>query len=720
IYVDHHDPFEVLGMHLVKEKGKQGVVVRAFLPQAGEVFVLEERGKKEYSMDKIQENGFFEVFIPNKKEVFPYQLKLVDLEGNEKVFHDPYSFLPILTPFDQHLFSEGNHHRVYEKMGANLMTINQVSGVHFAVWAPGAKRVSLIGDFNNWDGRVHQMRVLGSCGIWEIFIPGLAAGAVYKYEIKIHNNDLLIKSDPYAFFSELRPNTASKVYDINQYQWHDQKWIDERVNKNLMAEPISMYEVHLGSWMRVSEENNRFLTYRELAEKLIPYVKEMGYTHIELLPVAEHPFDQSWGYQVTGYFAVTSRHGTPDDFKYFVEQCHLNQIGVIMDWVPGHFPKDEHGLRYFDGSALYEHQDPREGEHMDWGTLIFNYGRAEVKNFLISNALFWFDKYHIDGVRVDAVASMLYRDYSRNEGEWVPNKYGGRENLEAIDFIKESNALIYQYYPGALTIAEESTAWGGVSRPVHLGGLGFGFKWNMGWMNDMLSYVEKEAIHRKYHQNMITFALLYAFHEKFVLVLSHDEVVHGKRSLLDKMPGDMWQKFANLRVLYGFMYGHPGKKLVFMGGEFGQWHEWDSDHSLDWHLLQFEPHQKLRAFIKDLNYLYRNEEALYKKDFDLEGFEWIDFHDADNCVISFIRKSDYSHLIFVCNFTPVPRENYRIGVPWHAYHKEVLNSDSELYGGSNMGNDGGVWSECSAWQGRPFSININIPPLSVVVFKPEV
>lgn len=626
----------------------------------------------------------------------------------------------VLTDFDLHLIGEGSHYKKYEKLGAHVMEINGIKGVHFAVWAPNAKRVSVIGDFNNWDGRRHPMRVLGSSGVWEIFIPGLDEGELYKFEIKSKShNYIAVKVDPYAFYFELRPKSASIVYNINKYQWNDSTWMEMRAKKNWFESQVSIYEVHLGSWMRVPEEGNRWLTYRELADKLVKYVKEMGYTHIELLPVTEHPLDASWGYQTIGYFAPTSRFGTPEDFMHLIDQCHQNNIGVILDWAPAHFPRDAHGLGFFDGTCLYEHEDPRKGEHRDWGTLIFNYGRNEVRNLLISNALFWFEKYHVDGLRVDAVASMLYLDYSRKEGEWIPNIFGGRENLEAIDFLKKFNEIAHEYHSGILTIAEESTAWPGVSRPTYLGGLGFSMKWNMGWMNDMLEYISKDPVHRKYHHNDLTFSLLYAFTENFILVLSHDEVVHGKRSMLSKMPGDMWQKFANLRLFYGFMYGHPGKKLLFMGGEFGQWDEWNHDRSIDWHLLQYEPHWRLQKYVKDLNHLYRSEPALYEVDFNYWGFEWIDFRDSEQSIVSFIRrsKSPDDFLIFVCNFTPVPRFNYRMGVPKSGFYKEILNSDSSEYWGSNLGNSGGVPAEEIPWHGRPYSMNITLPPLATIVFK---
>lgn len=628
----------------------------------------------------------------------------------------------ILTDFDLHLIAEGTHYKNYEKLGAHVIEVDGVKGVHFAVWAPNAKRVSVIGNFNHWDHRKHPMRPLGNSGIWEIFIPGLDEGELYKFyiESKYHGYKEQ-KADPFAFFFEVRPKSAAIVYNIeNKHKWEDDEWIQKRAKKNWLESPISIYEVHLGSWMRVKEEGNRFLTYRELSEHLIPYVKSLGFTHIELLPITEHPLDASWGYQTIGYFAPTSRYGRPEDFMYFVDQCHKNDIGVIMDWVPAHFPKDAHGLGFFDGTCLYEHEDPRKGEHKDWGTLIFNYGRNEVRNFLISNALFWIEKYHIDGLRVDAVASMLYLDYSRGPGEWIPNIYGGNENLEAIEFIKKFNEVVHQYHPGVLTIAEESTAWPMVSRPTYLGGLGFSMKWNMGWMHDTLEYFSKDPIFRKYHTNSLTFSLLYAFTENFILPFSHDEVVYGKKSMLDKMPGDIWQKFANLRALYGYMFGHPGKKLLFMGSEFGQWREWNFDDSLDWHLLEYNSHKGLQRFLIDLNKIYRSEPALYELDFDWQGFEWIDFHDSENSIISFIRKAKNpdDFLVFVFNLTPVPRFNYRIGVPKGGFYKEILNSDSKYYWGSNLGNSGGIRAEEISAHERPFSLNLTLPPLSALIFKP--
>jgi len=719
VNTDHHDPYQILGMHEAEVNGSKKICVRAFLPDAKDAFVFDTANpKKRYQMEKTDERGFFEA-ITDRSDRFAYNIEKIFYDGNSTAFYDSYSFPPILTDYDLHLFKEGNHHRIYEKLGAHYHEFEGIGGICFAVWAPNAKRVSIIGDFNVWDGRRHVMRVRQGVGVWEIFIPGLPMGSNYKFEVKSAAGALIEKADPYAFASELRPKTSSIVYDVNKYEWNDSEWIENRKKTNANESPMSVYEVHLGSWMRVPEDNNRFLTYRELAVKLTDYVKKMNYTHIEILPVAEHPFDGSWGYQVTGYFAPTSRYGTPNDFMYFVDYMHQNGIGILMDWVPAHFPKDWHGFMRFDGTCLYEHEDPKKGEHMDWSTLIFNYGRNEVKNFLISNAVFWFDKYHIDGLRVDAVASMLYLDYSRKAGEWIPNQYGGRENLEAIEFIKYLNTIIYQYFPGTVTIAEESTAWPAVSRPTYLGGLGFGMKWNMGWMNDTLKYFEKDPIYRRYHHNTLTFPLIYAFNENFVLVLSHDEVVHGKKSLLDKMPGDVWQKFANLRLLLGYMYAMPGKKLSFMGGELGQWNEWNFTNSLDWHLLNFESHHKLNKYISDLNALYKNEKALHELDFHADGFEWIDFSDADRSVISFIRKAknQQDSLIFVFNFTPMVYLNYRVGVPWPGHYDEVLNTDSAEYWGSNIGNYGGFQADNYPWQGRSHSMNLNIPPLGMVVLK---
>jgi len=718
---DHTDPFAFLGMQ-VSDDAEGAIIVRAFVPEA-ETLWLVDAGKPDtkLSMQKVHD-GFFEVVMHDRHDRFPYRLRAANARGDTWEFHDPYSFSPLLSDYDLHLLKEGTHYRNYEKLGSHVRVIDGVRGVHFAVWAPNAKRVSLIGDFNHWDGRRHPMRFHPGAGIWEIFIPGLGEETLYKFEIKWRRFGYKVqKTDPYAFYFERRPKTAAIVYDINKYHWRDEDWMSGRAAKNALDAPMSIYEVHLGSWMRAPEEGDRYLTYRELAHTLVDYVKQLGYTHIELLPVTEHPYDGSWGYQTVGYFAPTSRHGEPDEFMYFVDYCHRNGVGVILDWVPAHFPKDGHGLAYFDGTHLYEHSDPRKGEHQDWGTLIFNYARNEVRNYLLGNALFWLEKYHIDGLRVDAVASMLYLDYSRKEGQWLPNIHGGRENLEAIDFIKKFNELVHQQHPGAITFAEESTSWPLVSRPTYDGGLGFDFKWNMGWMNDTLAYFKEDSINRKYHHGKLTFSLMYAFSENFVLPLSHDEVVHGKRSLIDKMPGDVWQKFAGVRALFGYLYGHPGKKLLFMGCEFGQWIEWNHNRSLDWHLLGYDAHRQLHDYVRDLNHLYTSEPALHKVDFQHSGFEWLDFHDAQGSTIAFMRKAkdEKDHLVFVLNFTPVPRAGHRIGVPEEVFYEEVLNSDSSSYGGSNMGNYGGVRAEKREWSGRPCFIDVTIPPLAVVVFKPR-
>jgi 1,4-alpha-glucan branching enzyme len=627
----------------------------------------------------------------------------------------------VISEFDLHLFNEGNHHKIYEKLGAHPMTLDGVRGTHFAVWAPSAGSVSVVGHFNHWDGRCHPMNLVGCSGVWSLFIPGLSTGDLYKYEIKTSSGELLIKSDPYAFYTEMRPGTASIIFDLDGYEWHDQEWLQRRDAGNTFDKPVSIYEVHLGSWARSDDGSSNFLLYREYADRLVNYVLEMGYTHIELLPVAEHPLDDSWGYQVTGYYSITSRYGRPEEFMYFIDECHRHGIGVIMDWVPAHFPKDAHGLARFDGTALYEHFDPRQGEHPDWGTLIFNYSRHEVRNFLVSNAVFWFEKYHLDGIRVDAVASMLYLDYGRKKGEWIPNKWGGNQNTGAVSFLRQLNSTIYNYFPGVMMIAEESTSWPMVTKPPYTGGLGFTYKWNMGWMNDYLRYVSMDPVYRKYHHNYITFSLMYAMNENFVLVLSHDEVVHGKCSMINKMPGDYWQKFAGLRVTYGYMFGHPGKKLMFMGNEFGQFIEWNFKQGLDWLLLDYDMHRKMKDFVRDLNKLYTSHKALYEIDFSYDGFEWLDCNDSDHSVVSFLRKgsSPEDVLIFVCNFTPVVYDGYKIGVPYDAFYHEILNSDSEIYGGSNVGNLGGVEALPSEYLQRPYSIAVRVPPLATVVFKPE-
>ena len=721
VYGEHSDPFCCLGMHPVKNKAEEDhLVVRAFFPNAETIKVLPVDSDASYELKRIHRYGLFEGEIPDRTDFFTYRLSVHDDTGNHFLTYDPYSFPPSITEFDLHLFNEGTHNKIFDKLGAHPDTINGIEGTLFAVWAPCAKRVSVVGVFNQWDGRRHQMRRIGSSGVWEIFIPGISHGEIYKYEIKTPTNEIYIKCDPYAFYSELRPSNASMVYDINKYAWGDSEWIRQRDSSNIFDKPISIYEVHLGSWAVNKEEGGRFLTYRELADKFVSYVKEMGYTHIELMPVSEYPFDGSWGYQITGYYSVTSRYGTPDDFMYFIDSCHQNGIGVILDWVPAHFPKDGHGLARFDGTALYEHEDQRQGEHPDWGTHIFNFGRNEVKNFLIANAIFWFEKYHIDGLRVDAVASMLYLDYAKKDGEWVPNKWGGKENVDAIEFMKQLNSTVYRYFPGIMMIAEESTSWALVTKPPETGGLGFSFKWNMGWMNDFLRYMSMDSVYRKYHQDLVTFSSMYLTSENFILVLSHDEVVHGKCSMINKMPGDYLQKFAGLRASYGYFFGHPGKKLMFMGNEFAQFIEWNYKDGLDWHLLGYEMHNKMQKYVKDLNNLYKNEKALYEVDFSYDGFEWIDCNDTEHSIISFLRKGKDWHdmLIFICNFTPVSHDAYRIGVPFNLFYREVLNSDSFIYGGSNVGNGGGVNAEDYEYHQKPYSIRLKIPPLSVLVLRP--
>ena len=638
---------------------------------------------------------------------------------DQKLIGDVSHDFTLVTQEDLYLFNEGNHFRLYNRMGSHIHTHDDVTGTHFAVWAPNAERVSVIGNFNSWDPAVHPLHCRGDSGIWDGFIPGVDQGAIYKYHIASHVRGYRVdKADPFAFYCEIPPSNASVVWDLD-YSWRDQEWMKSRGARNSLSAPISIYEVHLGSWMRVPEEGNRFLTYRELASELADYCREMGYTHVEFLPIMEHPLYKSWGYQITGYFAPTSRYGNPQDFMYLVDHLHRSGIGVILDWVPSHFPTDEHGLGFFDGTHLYEHADPRKGFHPDWTSFIFNYGRHEIRSFLISSALFWLDKYHVDGLRVDAVASMLYLDYSRREGDWIPNEHGGRENLEALDFLRRFNTEVYQNFPDVQTIAEESTAWPAVSRPTYMGGLGFGLKWDMGWMHDTLEYMTKAPIFRKYHHNNLTFRMLYAFYENFVLPLSHDEVVHGKGALLSKMPGDDWQKFANLRLLFGYMYAQCGKKLMFMGGEIGQWNEWYEESSLDWHLLEYSRHTEIRRWIKDLNWHYRNEPALYELDFSPSGFEWVDCNDVQNSVMSLIRRASSSDqiVLVICNFTPVPRYNYRVGVPCGGLWQETLNSDAREYGGSGHGNFGGTEAAPVPWHGRPFSVNLTLPPLGALFLK---
>jgi 1,4-alpha-glucan branching enzyme len=626
-----------------------------------------------------------------------------------------------MSDFDLHLFGEGKLLRGYEKLGAQIREVDGVRGTNFAVWAPNARSVSVVGDFNHWDGRRHPMRLHATGGVWELFVPGMDAGEKYKFRVRMAHGETIDKSDPYGFAAELPPCTASIVTDLTRFAWHDLEWMERRAHTNPLEKPILVYEVHLGSWRRGANRHHGWLNYRELAHQLVAYCQEMGYTHIELMPVSEHPYSGSWGYQTVGYFSVTSRYGSPEDFAYFVDYFHRHGIGVILDWVPAHYPRDGHGLRRFDGTPLYEHEDPRKGEHPDWGTMIFNYGRTEVRNFLLANALFWLDKYHIDGLRVDAVASMLYLDYSRKEGQWVPNQYGGRENLEAISLLQEFNIHAHGNFPGVLTVAEESTAWGGVSRPTYTGGLGFSLKWNMGWMNDTLRYMRDDPIHRRYHHDELTFSLIYAFTENFCLPISHDEVVHGKRSVLSQMPGDLWQKFANLRLLYSYMWTHPGKKLLFMGSDFGQWNEWNHDSELQWDLLQWDTHSGVKKLVADLNQFVRREPALHEVDFEYTGFEWIDCNARDDSVLAYMRKGKNpdDFLVVVCNFTPVVRENYPIGVPRGGWYQEVFNSDSQFYGGSNVGNFPGMMAQEPGWHFRPFKLNVKLPPLATVVLKPE-
>jgi 1,4-alpha-glucan branching enzyme len=715
----HGAPFDVLGVHPVQVDEKAVVAVRAFLPQASQAAVKPRRGEPQ-PMTKVHPDGFFEAVFPGRKSVFRYTLVVTTFEDVTIEMEDPYRFPPVLSDLDLHLFGEGSNYRIYHRLGAHLCESEGVKGVGFAVWAPSAERVSVVGPFNQWDGRRHPMRPRGATGIWELFMPGLDEWELYKYEIRSrHQGYLVEKTDPVGFASELRPKTASLVFDLEGYQWGDDTWMENRSRKNALDAPISVYEVHLGSWRRT--EDGRWLTYRDLADQLVAYVREMGYTHIELLPINEHPFDGSWGYQATGYFCPTSRFGTPDELMLLIDRCHQAGIGVILDWVPAHFPKDEVGLGFFDGTHLYEHADPRKGEHEDWGTLIFNYDRTEVREFLLSSAMFWLDNYHIDGLRVDAVASMLYLDYSRKPGEWIPNEFGGRENLGAISFLKWFNEAVHREHPDVLTFAEESTAWPMVSRPTYLGGLGFDLKWNMGWMHDMLLYMSKDPIHRRYHHDNLTFSLLYAFTENFILPLSHDEVVHMKGSIIAKMPGDDWQKFANLRALYAYMFAHPGKKLNFMGGEVGQWSEWDFEASVDWALLQHERHHQLQSFVRQLNHTYTAQPALYQIDFDWKGFEWIDFRDVDQSIVSFIRRGEGGTLpiIVIANFTPVPRLGYRVGLPQPGFYHELLNSDAAEYGGSGVGNYGGVTAEGISWQGQPYSALLTLPPLGVLYLQPD-
>ncbi len=706
------DPHRVLGAH--EENG--GVVVRAYRPDARAVRV-QPAGVEAELKDPA---GLWEALLPKATLPLDYELEVEYSDGNTYTLRDPYAFLPTLGDLDLHLVGEGRHEHIYERLGAHVREMNGVVGTAFAVWAPNARSASVVGDFNSWDGRLHPMRSLGSSGIWELFIPDVTEGTKYKFEIRALDGRLRIKTDPVAFATEVPPANASVVYR-STHEWSDDDWLDRRRKSEPLREPMSIYEVHLGSWRRNPLEGNRSLNYLELADELSDYVNDLGFTHVELLPVMEHPFSGSWGYQVTGYFAPTSRFGTPDDYKCFVDRLHRNGVGVILDWVPAHFPRDDWALAQFDGTALYEHGDPRRGAHPDWGTLIFNLSRNEVKNFLLSNALYWLREQHADGLRVDAVASMLYLDYSRKEGEWLPNEFGGRENLEAVQFLKDVNEMIYAREPGIISAAEESTAWPGVSRPTWLGGLGFGFKWNMGWMHDTLSYFQKDPVYRRFHHHTLTFSLMYAFSENFILPLSHDEVVHGKKSLLEKMPGDRWQKFANLRSLYAYMWAHPGKKLLFMGGELAESKEWNYDGSLHWDLLEHAEHQGVQSLVRDLNKAYRAHPALYEIDDGPEGFRWLEPNDAANNVLAFARLDANGERPVVCvlNLSPVPRYDYRVGMPVCCRWRELVNTDSSYYGGSGIGNMGGVEAEPLPWHDQPFSAKLTVPPLGAVWLIPE-
>ena len=726
----HGAPFDVLGRHVMTLEGEQVTIIRAFVPGANALWVVPQspapdgaQAGEPLPMKRLRPEGLFSLVLAGA----PFSDYLLDVQRDDhpaQRIADPYSFPPLLSDYDLYLIGEGTHQDLYERLGAHPRRIREVDGVAFAVWAPNARRMSVVGDFNGWDERAHPMR-MRSNGIWELFVPGVTIGALYKYAVLSWNKEYrALKADPFAFTAELRPGTASRVWDLGGYVWGDEEWQRGRQGANAYDAPISVYELHVGSWRPDSGSDTPHVSYRTLAHELAPYLQEMGYTHVELMPVAEHPFDGSWGYQVTGYFAPTSRYGVPQDFMYFVDHLHQHGIGVLLDWVPAHFPKDGHGLNYFDGSHTYEHADPRQGEQLDWGTLIFNYGRNEVRNFLISNALFWLDKYHIDGLRVDAVASMLYLDYSREEGQWVPNQYGGRENLAAIEFLKQCNSTVHARYPHALMIAEESTAFEGVTRPVSEGGLGFSYKWNMGWMHDILQYFHYDPVHRQFHQNEMTFSFVYAFSERFVLPFSHDEVVHMKGSMINKMPGDHWQKFANLRALYGFMYGHPGKKLLFMGSEFGQWAEWNYAGFLDWALLDkhnpdVERHWRLRDYVTYLNYTLRETPALHERDTVDDGFEWIDGSDAAQSIVSFARWGrDHDDLVIVVgNFTPVPRHDYLVGAPAAGRYREIVNSDAVHFGGSGVVNAGVIETAPVSAHGREHSLSLTLPPLATIMLR---
>ncbi|MGD0073244.1 MAG: 1,4-alpha-glucan branching protein GlgB [Candidatus Binataceae bacterium] len=708
----HSDPHSILGAHPTDA----GVIVRTYRPGAERALLLID-GEPPRAMAERPERGMFEILVSDRREVFPYRIE-VHYPGGTVTIRQPYSFQPTVGDLDLHLWAEQKHEQIWNKFGAHVREVDGVRGVSFALWAPNAAGVSVVGDFNHWDGRLDMMRMLGSSGVWEMFIPDLAAGTNYKFEIRTRDGHIVLKSDPFAVAAECPPATASKVYE-SSYRFNDAEWMAARASRDPLRSPLAIYEVHLGSWRRALDESPRSLTYRELAERLTDYVSDLGFTHVELLPVMEHPFGGSWGYEVTGYYAPTARYGSPDDFRYLVDRLHQRGIGVILDWAPAHFPSDEFALGRFDGTALFEHIDPRQGYHPEWKTYIFNFGRNEVRSFLLGSAHYWLDEFHADGLRVDAVSSMLYLDYGRDNGEWIPNIYGGNENLEAISFIKDLNQQVYARHRGVMMIAEESTAWAGVSRPVYVGGLGFGFKWDMGWMHDTLDYFSKEPIYRRFHHRDLTFGFLYAWFENFILPLSHDEVVHGKRSLLDKMPGDRWQKFANLRSLFGYMWARAGKKVLFMGGEFGQWREWNHDESLDWYLLAEPDHRGLQDLVRDLNRIYRAEPALWEADHDSSGFQWIDANNTDENVIAFIRIAPSSgrKIVCVCNFSPVVRKGYRVGVPAPGLYREILNTDAAVYGGSNLGNAGAVTAQPVPWHGLPHSLELTLPPLATMWFE---
>ncbi len=703
------NPSSYLGSHSAPD----GYIVRTFQPYATKVWLLTAQGKEAFK--RVHADGLFE-WCGSEAPAHPYQIVLLD-DSKQRILHDCYAFPRKISGFDLHLFNEGKLHHAYHVLGSHSMQQDGIQGIRFAVWAPNARRISVVGDFNRWDGRTHLMSAHGSSGVWELFIPDISEGTLYKYEILSVTGKLLVKTDPYANAFEMRPNTAGRAGACITHDWQDEAWLLQRMQWDWLHKPLNIYEVHVGSWKR--HPDGRFYSYRELAEQLIPYLLEMNYTHLELMPVSEHPLDESWGYQTTGYFAASSRFGTPDDLCYFIDRCHQAGIGVLLDWVPAHFPQDSFALAHFDGTALYEHEDPRLGFHQDWGTHIFNFGRNEVKSFLLSSAHYWLSQFHFDGLRVDAVASMLYLDYSRKEGEWLPNKYGGRENLEAVDFLRELNIMVHEVFPGALTLAEESTSWPGVSRPVYLGGLGFSMKWNMGWMNDTLSFVRQDPVHRRYELKKLTFSQLYTYSENFMLPFSHDEVVHGKGSLLDKMPGDAWQKFANLRLLLTYQMTSPGKKLNFMGNEFGQGREWRSSCELDWWLLGIAQHHSIQKTARDLNRIYRDTPALYQLEFEQAGFTWLDCEDAERTLLSFLRRGSNGEVAVVAlNFTPVPRNRYRIGLPYDCAYREIFNTDSHFYGGSNMGNGGEIRAEHRPWMGQSYSTEIELPPLAGIILVP--